>query len=79
MLTSSFPLIDQKVNGNTWLFQDKLFWIIGSSMGGTLLCVLFYNTSSRAYRDKMDAFFKRIRTPVDFEKEVKEDRDRFQL
>lgn len=48
-------------------------------MGGTLLCVLFYNTSSRAYRDKMDAFFKRIRTPVDFEKEVKEDRDRFQL
>lgn len=48
-------------------------------MGGTLLCVLFYNTSSRAYRDKMDAFFKRIRTPVDFEKEVKVNRDRFHL
>lgn len=48
-------------------------------MGGTLLCMLFYKTSSRAYRDKMDAFFKRIRTPVDFEKEVKVNRDRFQL
>ena len=79
LLPSLIALIDQKVNGNTWLFQDKLFWIIGCSMGGTLLSMLFYNTGSQAYRDKMDAFFKRIRTPVDFEKEVKVDRDRFQF
>lgn len=79
VLPNVIAFIDEKMNGHTWLFQDKLFWVIGCGLGGTLVSTLFYKTSPKDYRDKMDSFFNRIKTPINFKKEVNEDRDKFQL
>ena len=43
------------------------------------LCWVFRRTNNKEYLDRVDAFFKRMHTPVDFEKEVGGSNDSYQL
>ncbi len=79
LLPSIIALIDEHVYGNAWLFQDRLFWVLGCGITAMLISIPFYKTSSHEYRNRIDRFFKRIRTPIDFEEEVKGNLDKFQL
>ena len=79
LVPSIMAEVDGHLLDNPWLFQDKLFWIMGCCTLGTLFSIPFYRRSPAAYRARMDAFFERMRTPIDFKKEIKEDRDQFQL
>ncbi|MEX0320962.1 MAG: sodium:solute symporter [Puniceicoccaceae bacterium] len=77
------PSVAAEISGrffdSPWLFQDKLFWILGWSTFATLLCMAFYKYSSAAYKERVEVFFKRLHTPVNFMEEVKVDRDQEQL
>ena len=79
ILPSIIAEISGKFYDNPWLFQDKLFWILGCSIVGTLFCMVFYKYSSTEYKERVEAFFTRLHTPVDFGQEVKVDRTHEQL
>ncbi len=60
---------------NSLMWHERIFLSLGFSVIPTLATVVFWRTSTPAYRRQVDEFFKKIRTPVDFEKEVGEDAD----
>lgn len=62
-----------------WLFHTKVFTILGVGCASFLITRPFWNTSTQAYKDQVTAFFKRMYTPVDFEKEVGQANDASQL
>ncbi|HCD33635.1 MAG TPA: hypothetical protein DER01_14595 [Phycisphaerales bacterium] len=61
------------------LFHVKVFTILGVGWTAFLLTIPFWSTSTQAYRDQVSAFFKRMYTPVDFEKEIGQANDSSQL
>jgi Na+/proline symporter len=79
ILPSLWALYDTKVNGAVWTIQDRAMWIFIFGIAATLLCIPFYRRSPVSYKEKVDVFFKTMRTPVDFEKEIGESRDFQQL
>jgi len=65
--------------GLDWNFQEKVFIIGGASTVGFLLSALFWKRTSVDYQNQVEAFFTRMHTPVDFEKEIGEANDLSQL
>ncbi len=61
------------------LFHVKVFTILGVGCVAFLLTLPFWSTSSPAYREKVTAFFKKMHTPIDFEKEIGQANDSTQL
>lgn len=61
------------------LFHVKVFTILGVGIVTFLMTIPFWSTSTQAYRDKVNVFFKRMHTPVDFEKEIGQANDSTQL
>jgi hypothetical protein len=70
---------DKRLNNRPWDYQDKILWILACASGAAVICRAFYWTSSEEYRRRVDALFSRMRTPIEFEEEVTENRDAFQL
>jgi branched-subunit amino acid permease len=79
LCVSAYSLMLDKIWDEPMLFHVKVFTILGVGCVSFLLTIPFWSTSSQAYRDKVTAFFKRMHTPVDFEKEVGQANDSTQL
>lgn len=62
-----------------WKFQTIVFINGTVSLSTFLLCLLFWKTTSSAYREKVQAFFRTMNTPVNFAEEVGEAKDTQQL
>jgi len=63
----------------TWSFQQKLLANLAVGCAAFMLTRAFWPTTSHAYRRQVAAFFRRMHTPVDFEREVGEANDGDQL
>jgi SSS family transporter len=67
------------VIGEPWSFQSKLLLNLLVGVVVFLCTMPFARTSPKAYHDKVDAFFKRMHTPIDLASEVGELTDGRQL
>lgn len=63
----------------TWTFQDRVFTVVGFSLVATIICRCFFFTVTPEYRQQIDDFFTRMKTPVFSESVGPNKRDRFQL
>ena len=66
-------------DGFKWTYQQKLFSVFGAGTFGFLLSMLFAPAKDSAHRAMVDSFFKLMKTPIDFEKEIGEGNDLRQL
>jgi SSS family transporter len=53
-----------------WNYEQRILWIGLTGATGFLSTIPFWSTSTVTYREKVNAFFKKMHTPVDFEKEI---------
>jgi len=65
------------INGLMW--HQKIFITLALSILPALGSVFFWKNSTPEYRARVDTFFKQLRTPIDFEKEVGEPMDNMLL
>lgn len=71
MFPTVYALITQNLmGGETWSVQERGMYILLFSSLATLICIPLARWDTPAFRDKERAFFKRMLTPVDFEKEI---------
>lgn len=63
----------------SWKFHSIVFINGSVSVTTFLISLLFWKGTDRQYREKVDTFFRVMRTPVDFEKEVGNANDAAQL
>lgn len=66
-------------SATTWSYQEKVFWNVLAGAVSFLICMPFWKYAPRVYREQVEAFFLRMHTPVDFEKEVGSANDGQQL
>lgn len=66
-------------DGFVWTYQQKLFSVFGAGTFGFLLSILFAPAPDSEHRAKVDSFFKLMKTPIDFEKEIGAGNDLRQL
>jgi len=66
-------------DGFTWRYQDKLFSVLIAGTFGFFFSMLFAPTEGSDHRRMVDKFFKTMKTPIDFEKEIGEGNDTKQL
>ena len=64
---------------DSWKFQTIVFINGTVSLSTFLVCLLFWKTANSAYRQKVEAFFRTMNTPVNFAQEVGEAKDTQQL
>ncbi len=79
LIVSCLSFFSETFGMKPWSFQQNILWImlVGSlAFWGTRFA---WGTASLEYREKVDAFFVRMKTPVDFKKEVGAGTDRSQL
>jgi SSS family transporter len=79
MIPSMIGVFSKELFGEPWVFQTKLLVNLAAGVTIFLLTIPFARTSSDAYHEKVAAFFKRMKTPIDLEKEVGELSDGKQL
>ena len=65
--------------GATWTFQMKFFGVLIAGSLGFLISIPFAPPVGSPHRDKVEAFIKNMKTPIDFETEVGEGNDLAQL
>lgn len=53
-----------------WPYEMQLLWIALAGVIGYVVAMPFYDASSPEYKDRVEEFFTKMRTPVDFEKEI---------
>jgi len=66
-------------DGFQWNFQQQFFSVFSAGTLGFLLSTLFAPAQNSEHREKVDEFFKTMKTPIDFEKEIGEGNDLRQL
>jgi SSS family solute:Na+ symporter len=69
----------EELLSSEWSYQRKVFVNISIGIAVFLASVPFWKTASEGYRLQVAEFFRRMHTPVDFEKEVGEANDGGQL
>ncbi len=70
LMPSIYSFVDEIATGVKWSIQDRAMWIFIFGIGGTILSRALYFTSSDKYKTRLDAFFQKMHTPVDFDKEI---------
>ncbi len=73
------PGILAKTQGWDWNYQTKIFIIVPVGILSYVVTIPFWKNASDNYRAQVDEFFIRMKTPVDFEKEVGGGNDLSQL
>ncbi|MAY75296.1 MAG: hypothetical protein CMJ31_11365 [Phycisphaerae bacterium] len=63
----------------SWSYQRQVFINVAVGVGAFVATIPFWKTAGARYRAHVDAFFTRMHTPVDFEKEVGQANDGNQL
>lgn len=66
-------------DGFQWNFQQQFFGVFMAGTFGFLLSTLFAPAKNSKHRTMVDSFFKLMKTPIDFEKEIGEGNDLRQL
>ena len=66
-------------DGFKWNFQQQFFSVFGAGTFGFLISTFFAPSKDSEHRTKVDSFFKLMKTPIDFEKEIGEGNDLRQL
>jgi hypothetical protein len=61
------------------LWHHRMYITLGASLIPTLLSALWWRNTPQEYKDRVDDFFKKIETPVQFENEVGESEDGIQM
>ena len=79
MLAGFIPSVVDKVFTLGLSYQLKGFIVIICSVAAYLVSTLFYKNSPEEYKERCREFYKRMYTPVDFEKEVGDANDGYQL
>ncbi len=74
-LPSIYSLIDARLFDNPWTIQDRAAAIFIASLAATGASMPFFKYSSKEYKARIGEFFRRIRTPIDFEKEIGASKD----
>ncbi len=67
---SIWSFIDGKLNGNYWTVQDRAIWIMLFGSVAAIICLLFSKHTSEKSRTEVDAFFKKMHTPIDYDTEI---------
>ena len=70
MIPSIYTLVDERVNGTLWTLQDRSLWVLAGAAIALLLSWPFRARRSREAAEREESFFQRVRTPIDFAKEV---------
>ena len=79
LIPSAVGFFSEALFGETWSFQQKVFVNMGVGVVVYLLTMPFWKYESEDYQKQTDSFFKRMLTPIDFEKEVGKPNDLRQL
>ncbi|KAF0093072.1 MAG: Uncharacterized protein E1N59_3201 [Puniceicoccaceae bacterium 5H] len=81
-LVSLTSVIQETVFDIPWTVQERTFWVFGVGTVACLATIPFYwnpRFTSERFRERVDAFYRQMHTPVDFAKEIVESRDFTQL
>jgi solute:Na+ symporter, SSS family len=76
---SLMAYFSQELFNMQMVYQDKVFFIMILGSIGFFITVPFAKYNAPTYNKKVDDFFKKMNTPVDFEKEVGQANDLSQL
>jgi len=79
MITGFIPYLLDKILGLGLSYQAKGFIVFSCSVAAFLVSMLFYKSSPEDYKERCAEFYRKMHTPVDFEKEVGESNDGYQL
>ncbi|WP_309386220.1 sodium:solute symporter family protein [Cerasicoccus frondis] len=79
ILPSAYFVYQSSIGGENWPIQDRLIWIYAFSLLGCLLSLPLWERAAPEYRERVRQFYKKMQTPVDFDKEIGESNDSFQL
>jgi solute:Na+ symporter, SSS family len=74
-----FPALLDWSFGWGWNYQTKVFSNLSVGLTAFLLTIPLWRTTTEAYRQQVTDFYKRMTTPVDFEKEIGQANDLTQL
>jgi SSS family transporter len=66
-------------DGFQWNFQQQFFGVLGAGTFGFLISTLFAPAQDSVHRKMVDKFLTKMKTPIDFEKEIGEGNDLNQL
>jgi Na+/proline symporter len=66
-------------SGDSWSFQERTLLTVVVGAVSFIATMPFWRMTSPAYRERVNRFFKKMHTPVDFEHEVGPGSDRRQL
>ncbi len=77
--SSIFFFVTPKFFDCNWTIQTQIFTNMAVCAGAYLITIPFFRFSSDEYKKRVEEFFIRMKTPVDFEKEVGQANDLSQL
>lgn len=81
-IVSITSVVQESFFDRPWSVQERTFWVFAVGGIATLLTIPFYRSrrfASEEFVKRVDAFYDRMRTPVNFSEEVKESRDYLQM
>ncbi len=79
LLPSIYFTYDQAVNGTVWTIQDRMLYLYLFGLVGLLISLPLWRFAKKEERERIDQFYTKMHTPIDFEAEVGEDSDGTQL
>jgi solute:Na+ symporter, SSS family len=79
LIPSIWAIIDSRFFDHVWPYHIKVFSVLTTGIIAFLVTCPFWKFSKESQRKSIDEFFKRMHTPIDFEKEVGAANDDVQL
>lgn len=64
LLPSIYSFYLKETTGEGFTIQGRAMWIFIFGLIGTVICMPFYKRTSEAYKQKVEDFYKMIRTPI---------------
>ncbi|MFH1497533.1 MAG: hypothetical protein ABII82_06870 [Verrucomicrobiota bacterium] len=78
LVPSVYSLAAESLGQPAWTIQQRGGWVLAWGAVATIICWLMRRKASEKHRGREVEFFKKIATPVDFEREVGKANDRQQ-
>ena len=79
LVPSIYFTYDQSSNGTVWTIQDRMLWLYAFGIFGFILSMPLWRFTKQTEKNRIDRFFARMHTAIDFEKEVGKESDGTQL
>ena len=79
MVAGFLPSVLNMSLGWGWSYQEKSLAIVLCSSSVFFISMAFYSRISTEERERVEAFYKNMKTPIDYAKEVGQNSDVFQL